>query len=76
MPVTAGDTHHGEKDNEDDEEASGDAVDDGRGDRVGEGIVSHSCYCGKNRPPYSARKVLPCPCWRWSHFHTVCNTVK
>ena len=42
IPVTAGDSHHGEEDDKQDEESSRDTIDDGRGDGEGEGIIGHS----------------------------------
>ena len=41
LPVTGGDSHHSQDDSEEDEEASRDTIDNGRGGGVGERVIGH-----------------------------------
>ena len=42
LPVTGGDSHHSQEDGEEDEEASRDTIDNGRGGGVGERVIGHA----------------------------------
>ena len=44
LPVTGGDSHHSQDDGQEDEEASRDTVDNGRGGGVGERVIGHASW--------------------------------